>query len=621
MTGEPLAPGAPAIILYRQVDRDDNGRTSHEDNYVRIKILTEEGRKFANVELPSFQGTTEVPKVRGRTIRPDGSIAEFDGKVLEQEVVRARGLKIKVKTLTLPDAQPGSILEYFYTVDYAEGFVFESHWILNDELFTRSARFSLKPYRHPGSSLAVRWSWENLPPGVFPPKAEGADQALRMEVKNIPAFQREDYMPPADELKARIDFQYDSISLGRDEKSYWRSIGKEWNSYLERFVDKHKAMEEAVAQIVAPGDAPEVKLRKIYARVQQIRNTSFELRKTEQEQKREKEKTDENVEDVWKRGYGNSIQLTWLYLGLVRAAGFEAYGCWVADRRNYFFYPATMQGRKLDSNVVLVKLNGKDVYVDPGAKFGPFGMLPWSETGVPGLRLDKDGGTWIQTPLPASSESRMERMAKLKLSDTGDLEGKVTVTYNGLEAMTHRVDMRHEDEVARRKFLEERLKGQVPAASEVELTNKPDWDASETPLVAEFDIKIPGWASSAGKRALIPAGVFTEVEKRIFEHADRVHPIYFDYPYEKWDDVTIALPSGWRVDSVPPAQDHNNEVVGYNLKADDSKDAVHLTRKVKVNIVILDPKYYPALRAFFQGVRTGDEQQIALQPGSATASN
>ena len=45
MTSEPLAPGAPAIILYRQVDRDDNSRTSHEDNYFRIKILTEEGRK------------------------------------------------------------------------------------------------------------------------------------------------------------------------------------------------------------------------------------------------------------------------------------------------------------------------------------------------------------------------------------------------------------------------------------------------------------------------------------------------------------------------------------------------------------------------------------------------
>jgi hypothetical protein len=44
MTSEPLAPGAHAIVLYRQVDRDDNSSTSHQDDYFRIKILTEEGR-------------------------------------------------------------------------------------------------------------------------------------------------------------------------------------------------------------------------------------------------------------------------------------------------------------------------------------------------------------------------------------------------------------------------------------------------------------------------------------------------------------------------------------------------------------------------------------------------
>jgi len=57
MTSEPLAPGAPAIILFRQVDRDDNIHTPHEDNYFRIKILTEEGRKHADVEIPSSRRT------------------------------------------------------------------------------------------------------------------------------------------------------------------------------------------------------------------------------------------------------------------------------------------------------------------------------------------------------------------------------------------------------------------------------------------------------------------------------------------------------------------------------------------------------------------------------------
>src|SRR5579864_5215925 len=103
MTSEPKAPGAPAIILYRQVDRDDNGRTSHEDNYVRIKILTEEGRKYANVEIPFQKGSDDVVNVHARTIRPDGSIADFDGRVFEKTLVKGKNIRYLAKTFTLSD--------------------------------------------------------------------------------------------------------------------------------------------------------------------------------------------------------------------------------------------------------------------------------------------------------------------------------------------------------------------------------------------------------------------------------------------------------------------------------------------------------------------------------------
>ena len=57
------------------------------------------------------------------------------------------------------------------------------------------------------------------------------------------------------------------------------------------------------------------------------------------------------------------------------------------------------------------------------------------------------------------------------------------------------------------------------------------------------------------------------------------------------------------------------------MKAEKDANALHLTRKVTVDILLFDPKYYPALRDFFQLVRTGDEEQIVLQPGTASASN
>jgi hypothetical protein len=621
MTSEPKAPGAPAIILYREVDRDDSHEGNvRENNYYRIKILSEEGRQHSNIEIPFIKDVDDVTRIQARTIKPDGSIAEFDNKVFEKSLVKARGLKVLAKTFTLPAVEPGCVIEYSYTLDLKHAYA--SHWILSEQLFTRTARFSLKPYKGAGFvPLTLHQSWQNLPVGIRPNGAP--DGSVSMEVSNIPAFQTEDFMPPPNELKSRVDFSYELGRPENDPELFWKHVGKVRDDQLESFIGigKHKKIDEAVAQIVSPSDPPELKLRKIYARVQQFRNTSYELKKTAQEEKREHEKIDENVDEVWKRGYGNHMQLDWLFLALARAAGFEAYGCWAASRAEYFFTPTTQQSGHLNEPVVLVKLNGQDLYFNPGAPFAPFGMLNWSETGTAGMRLDKDGGTWVKTTLPKSSESRIEHVAQLRLSDTGNLEGKLTVTYTGLEAMYHRQDVRNADDVTRRKFLEDRVKNQIPVTSEAKLTNTPEWSNPETPLVAEFDVKIPDWASNAGRRTVIPASLFTAIEKHLFEHANRVHPIYVDYPYEKDDDVTIELPEGWQVSSVPPPQTRDGHIVAYSLKVDKEGSTLHMTRKLAWDFLLLDSKYYPALRDFFQSVRTGDDQQIVLQPAAASAGN
>ena len=124
-------------------------------------------------------------------------------------------------------------------------------------------------------------------------------------------------MPPENELKSRVDFTYSDEAFEKDPDKFWKRVGKRLNDEVESFVGKRKAMEQAVNETVVPGDAPEVKLRKLYDRVQQIRNTSFEVRKTEQQQKRDKEKEANNVEDVWKveKACGRTRRLGTMPLG------------------------------------------------------------------------------------------------------------------------------------------------------------------------------------------------------------------------------------------------------------------------------------------------------------------
>jgi hypothetical protein len=611
------APGAPAVILYQEVNRDD-GRTPHEDTYVRIKILTEEGRKYANVEIPFIKDSGNIHGVKGRSVRSDGSVVPFDGKVMEQTIVKAKGLKYLAKTFTLPDVQVGSIVEYRYTYDFNEGYVYDSKWVLSQELFAKHEKFTLKA----SPDFALRWSWPlGLPEGSAPPKDDGRG-AISMECHNVPAFQVEDYMPPETTLKFRVDFIYSDEGVPeKDPTKFWKNFGKKQNGLVEDFVGKKKAMEQAVAETVSAGDTPEVKLQKIYARVQQVRNTSYEREKTDQELKREKQKEASNVEDVWKHGHANGRQVTWLFLGMARAAGFEAAPVLFSKRDETFFSNTIMNPRALNDNAVQVMLNGKERYFDPGTAFTPFGVLPWWTTMAPGLKLSKDGGSWVQAPLPESEETRIERKAELKLDNEGTLQGKLTVTYYGNEAQTLRVDQRNEDDTSRKKLLEDMVKEMVPVGVEVELANQPDWKSSSPGMITEYTLKVPGWVSGAGKRALLPVGLFSAPEKGVFDNAGRVHAVYFHYPYRKVDDVTIVLPLGWKLSSLAKPIDRDVKAAAYDMKAEDRGRNLHLTRSLRSDLVMVPKENYPALRAFFQLVRTGDEEQVVLQPGNAAAGN
>lgn len=610
MTSEPKAPGAPAIYLYRQVDRDD--LHGWQTIYERIKILTEEGRKYANVEISFYKGRNDIKDISARTIQPDGSIVNLDAKPYETVVVKAKGMKYLVKTFTMPEVHVGSIIEYRYTDEMKSSYwVYDSYWLLSADLFTKYAKFSLR--RAP--SLALRWSWPNgLPVGSEPPKDEWG--MLRLEARDVAAFQVEDFMPPERELKLRVDFAYDSWNREIDMEKYWQKYGKWRFESNEKFLDKRKAMEQALATIVQPSDDPQTKLRKIYARVQQLRNYSFEREKSRQEQEREKRRDIDHVDDIWKQQGGNGAAINFLFVGLVRAAGMDASFVTVSTRDSYFFTPKQMNSSQLNNNVVLVRLADKDLYFDPGTAHLPFGLLPWHETGVKGFIASKEGGTWIETPRVNCDTTRVERKADLRLTEDGVLEGKATVTFTGLEAFGMRIGAEDQDESARKKMLEDSLRETLPGESEVTLTNKPEWSGSSPTFIAEFTIKVQGWLTSAGRRQLFSTGLFGASEKHVFERANRVHPVYFDFPRVKTDDVVVALPSGWQIEHLPAPTNEDHALVLFTTKAENDHGSLHLSRMLRMNVLLLDPSYYPALRDFFQTVRSSDDQQIILRPAA-----
>jgi hypothetical protein len=206
----------------------------------------------------------------------------------------------------------------------------------------------------------------------------------------------------------------------------------------------------------------------------------------------------------------------------------------------------------------------------------------------------------------------------MTLSEDGTIKGSVVLEFKGAEALEHRLDAIDRDEAGRKKDLEEELKAWLPAGSVVKMGASQGWEDSDTPLVARFEIEVPNYATTAGKRLLIPAFLFQLKQNQAFAHSQRKYPVYFPYPFTDNDVVTMKVPEGFTLESVPQPEDAK---LGYARYQNVSNfDGIQLVtqRQLAFNAIYLPLERYSELKTFFGKVQAGDEQQAVLHAGGST---
>jgi Domain of Unknown Function with PDB structure (DUF3857) len=614
----PKQPGADAMILYREVDVD--AKDSTVNNYMRIKIFTAKGvSDQADIEIPYDKSQESIQAVRARTIRPDGSVVEFQGKTFDNEIAKGNGVKYLAKTFTMPDVQPGCIIEYQYREQFDDRYYQDLGWVIQSSLYTRDAKFSIKP---DDSYYALPFLWRGyaLPPGV---KVQKQGSLYTLEIHDLPGIEREPLMPPLSALEASVEFFYKDRGEPEVETpaQYWKRIGKNWNSEVDHFVDKKKELEAEVARDVAPGDTPEVKLQKLYDRAAKITNLDMQDEKSAKEEKQEQIKPNNNVEDVLKHGYGHSLEINFLLIGLARAAGFEAEDVRVAPRTGLYFYPQREAARDLSAELVWVSAGSKEYYLDPAAQYYPFGVLPWYESAANGIRVSKDSGQMIMTPAAVPATSTIVRHVDVSLSPDMSLTGTFKIDFTGQEAATWRYDDRNEDDAGRKKDLADEVKGWLPVGSTVQVTSIANWDDIEKPLHIEGTLKAPGYASGAMQAMLIPLEIFRTGEVGYFQSQKRENEVDFDYPYERQDDLVIREPAGYAVQNLPAPQKIAPGPVSYEISAVRQPYGIEVKRQLVVTGIRYPKQSYFGLRTFFSLARTDDNARVLFQSAAAAKNN
>ena len=608
MTEFKAHPGAEAVLLYYANEIDD---VNHKEFlYSRIKVLNDSGKRFATVEI-SLADKASVSDLYARTIHPDGSITEFNGQPFEKVVLRGRGVRVRVQAFTLAQVTPGSIIEYRYELHYGDKDLRQHDWIVQHDLFAVKEHLFFRFDKH------YNMSWIATKGLDKSPEKDLKAGTVQMDVENIPPFDPEEQMPPESEYRLKIRIFYTSAYTS-SPSAYWYETGRWWATGINYFIGFHKEIKEAAQEAVGNETDPEKKLRKLYARAQQIRNLTYERYRTAREQKQEELKDPKNVVDVLKHGYGNRNGITMLFVAMARSLGFTASVVLVSSREDAFFNREMLSFGQLDSEMARVQVNGKSAFLDPGTRFCPYGVLRWIRSATAAMDLN-DPGAFISTPAADSQNALTSRSANLVLSADGSAKGEVRIEFSGVDALERRLSALDTDEAGRQKELEEQVKEWLPVNAKVQMTASTGWENENEGLVALFNVEIPEYASAAGKRLLVPAALFRPKASRVLKNAPRKYPVYYHYAFTEADSVVLDLPAGYTAETVAAPQAARMDFADFSSQAGSAGNRVNMERTLRVNGILFPPDRYQQVRDFFAKVQAADDSQSVLRQAAVQA--
>jgi hypothetical protein len=581
------------------------------NHYLRIKLFTERAREHAKVEL-TYLNKMNVTQIAGRTIKPDGRAVEMKrDAVFDTEVVKGRNLRVRAKTFTLPDVQPGDVIEYQWTQSESDAASNYMRLPLQRDIPVETVLYLIKPLdlnNYPNFGMKA-WTFH----AERVPMQQMANGFTAIEYHNMAAFREEPDMAPEDELRSWLLIYY-ADNEQRKPETYWPGIGKSNYAAYQKDMKVNGDAKKIAAEAVASAKTDEEKARAIYAWVRKnVKNVFTEASAEE----RRGFKENRSSADTLKQGLGTGYDINIAFATLCEAAGLNVRMARTGDRSEMFFNKTYTDPYFLRGTLVAIKIGGEWKYYDPASTYLPFGFQPWQQQASLALITDGKNPEWSQVPLSKAAESQEAYSAQLKLDAEGGLSGSVRVTYTGHLAASERAELFQKSAAEREQYLLDNLKAQFgnPAVTEVK------WDGiedAEKAVTVSYKLDLPNYVQKTGKRIFVQPAIFEHNLAVRFPNSERTYPLYFHFPWSEVEAVTIEVPPGYEFDhpDIPPAIIAGNTVSWKASAQIVNGNQLAYKRTFQFGDdgnIILPPKAYPSVKKIFDAIHDADEHTIALK--------
>lgn len=619
---------AAAAILFKKAKIDYN--FTEEGGFsivtvfqVKLKVYKKEGLKWANFKIPYYIGYENLEDEYVEIISGYTYNLEND-KIIKTKVTGESKFKQKVnenwaeKLVTFPNVKEGSIIELEYKLK-SENLSVLPEFKYQYEIPVDFAEFKsnipefylYKTIRKGFVEVSTAQKMEYASQS-FQSKADKSNITKTLQYQqiastyvasDIPALKEEDYVNNMSNYYAELDNELQTIRYPDQQPKQiattWEAIAKSIydDKDFAASINAFNYFTNDIRSTLNGATTDKEKAKKILSFLKSRMNWNG----------RYGYYPSQKVETAYAEKVGNVGDINLILTSMLRMAAIDANPVLVSTRENGV---ALFPNRTLFNYlVVAAQIDGQTVLFDATDKLSDMNVLPIRALNGVG-RLIKNDGTSKEIDLMPKSNSNDIVNVMANVNEKGEVSGKIREQYLDYNAFVFRDKY---NGIAKESYIE-KLEKKFPGMeiADYEVQNSLDLNL---PIIENYSFTSTNSVETIGDKMYLSPFLLFETSQNPFKQETRLYPIDFVFPRQFIYNLSITIPSGYAIETLPEPKTLllPDKFGGFKYNASANGNQLQLRYSQEINQAIFPPEYYEALKTFFKQLVEKQTEKIVLK--------
>jgi hypothetical protein len=604
-----------------------SGFSINTEFQIRIKIYKKEGLSWANFEVPYYVG---YENSNDDSVRFSDAVTYNleNGAVVRTKLNSEGSFKTNknkywnVASIVMPNVKVGSIIEFKYVLK-SEDIVKFPHFNFQYEI---PVNYSEYVTEIPGFFV-----YKAIVNGFLKAKTEQrvSNGSLHYANKNditksnfinfqqliskysafnIPALKYEPYVDNLENYRFSIQHELEKTQFNqepvKDYATTWEGVAKTIfeNKDFGKELEKGVYFLDDLKTILKKEDnstATELeKLLIIFKFVQQKMNWNKENRYY----------TDKGVKEAYVNKIGNSAEINFILINMLKMAGINANPVLVSTKDHGI--PVYPNRTVFNYVIAAAEIGGKQILLDATSKFTAPDVLPLNVLNWTGRLIRKDG-TSAEINLVPEMPSRKNCTLLFVVDAKGKIDGKFRVQNTNSEAFIFREKFSGTNKESYVEKLENDLNGIEISDYSIENENT---DLSQ-PVAEIFTFATTNHCEIIAGKMFINPMLFFAMSRNPFVQEQRQMPVYFGYSKQNKYHISVEIPAGYVVESLPKVMRISTEgkEVMFSINILNEGNKIQFVISEEINGAIFHAEFYSKLKEFYQKIIENQNEKIVLK--------